>query len=110
MFFSTMAMDDMMFDLAKTRALEDQCYVGMDFVGNAAIIEPVFVIRKGMKTSNQNKSPATHHRGRIHPDGMDIECVRKIKKRWQLCGKLRLLRLSTLGYLTMDRWLREHLE
>jgi len=45
-FFSTMAIDDMMFELAKTRVLENQCYVvmssfigkyvGMDFVGNAA--------------------------------------------------------------------------
>jgi predicted amidohydrolase len=42
-FFSTMAIEDMMFELARIRALEDQCYVvmssfighyfGMDFVG-----------------------------------------------------------------------------
>lgn len=49
-FFSTLAGDDMMLNLAKTRALENQCYIamssyigsymGMECTGNAAIMLP----------------------------------------------------------------------
>lgn len=93
-FFSTMAIDDMMFELAKTRALENQCYivmssfigkyVGMDFVGNAAIIEPVFTIRKGMKMPNETKVlQCVEEEGFIQAE-VDIEYIRKIKKEYHM--------------------------
>jgi predicted amidohydrolase len=89
-FFSTMAIDDMMLELAKIRALENQCYlvmssfigkyVGMNFVGNATIIEPVFTIRKGMKMPNQTRIlQHTTEEGIIQAE-LDIEYIRKIKK------------------------------
>jgi predicted amidohydrolase len=93
-FFSTMAIDNMMFDLAKTRALENQCYVvmssfigkyvGMDFVGNTAVIKPVFTIRKGMKMPNQTKVLGhTREEGFIQAE-LDIGYIRKIKKEYPM--------------------------
>ncbi len=93
-FFSTMAIDDVMLDLAKTRALENQCYVvmssfigryvGMNFVGNAAIIEPVFVLRKGMKMINQTKILQYITKEGFIQAELNIDYIRKIKKEYPM--------------------------
>jgi len=90
LFFSTMATNDMMLELAKARSLEHQCYVvmssfigkyvGMNFLGNAAVIEPVFHITGNMRAAYQPK--ILRHltqEGMIEAD-LDIDYIRKIKK------------------------------
>ncbi|NVM56235.1 MAG: carbon-nitrogen hydrolase family protein [Candidatus Helarchaeota archaeon] len=90
LFCSTMAVDDMMFELAKTRALENQSYVVMSsfigiyvrmlFVGNAVILKPTITIRTGMKMTEQTKIlQHTTKEGFIQAE-LDIEYIRKIKK------------------------------
>ncbi len=93
-FYSTMAIDNMMLDLAKTRALENQYYlimasfigpyVGMTFIGNAAILESNIVITKGMRMANQTKvlQHATEE-GIIQQD-LDIDSIRKIRREYPL--------------------------
>lgn len=89
MFLSTMAVDDMMFDLAKVRSLENRAYVamasyigtfmGMRFTGNAAIIEPRFIVRKGVPMMNQ---PVAMHRlldeGLVQAE-IDLGYIRRAK-------------------------------
>lgn len=93
-FFSTMAIDDMMLELAMTRALENQFYivmssfighyVGMVFLGNAAVIEPSFAIRKGMKMANQTKLlDRIREEGSIQAE-LDINYIRAIKKEYPI--------------------------
>jgi len=93
-FYSTMAIDNMMLDLAKTRTLENQCYfimssfigpyVGMTFIGNAAILESNFVITKGMRIVNQTKVlQYTTGEGIIQGE-LDIDYIRKIKREYPL--------------------------
>jgi predicted amidohydrolase len=93
-FCSTMAIDDMMFELVKVRALENQCYVvmssfigkyvGMDFIGNAAIIEPSFTVNKGMRMANQSKVlKQLTEEGFILAE-LDLDYVKKIKENYRM--------------------------
>lgn len=93
-FFSTMAVDDMMLDLAKARSVENQCYVamssymawyfGMNFLGNAAVIEPHFHIDKGMRRAAQSKVlKHTTEEGLIEAE-LDMDYIRKIKKDYSM--------------------------
>ncbi len=93
-FLSTMAVDNIMVDFAKIHALEGQSYVvmssfigpyvGKTFLGNAAILEPIICIEKGMKMAEQTK--ILHHsteEGIIQAE-LNIEYVRKIKKEYPM--------------------------
>jgi predicted amidohydrolase len=90
-FFSTMATDDMMFDLARTRALENRAYyamssfvgmyLGTEFVGNAALIRPKIERRGPARLASQ---PIVMQR--IQVEGLvqgtvDISYIREIRKR-----------------------------
>lgn len=89
-FSSTMAVDDMMFELAKIRALENQCYVimssfigkymGMDFIGNAAVIEPNFMRTRYMRMACQPKVLKHSSEEGIIEAELDIDYIRKIKE------------------------------
>jgi len=93
-FFSTMAVDDMMFELAKTRALENQCYVvmssfigkyvGMNFVGNAAIIEPNFMITKNMRIALQPKVLKHLTKEGLIRAELKIDYIRKEKEKYPM--------------------------
>ena len=90
LFFSTMAIDDIMLKLAKTRAWENRCYVvmssfmgkyvGMDFVGNAAVIEPVPGIARGTGVfEGTNVMQHSGGEGLIQAE-LDIGYIRELKK------------------------------
>jgi len=90
LFFSTMAVDDIMLKLAKTRARENRCYivmssfmgkyVGMDFVGNAVVIEPAPGIARGMGVSEEtNVLQHSGGEGLIQAE-LDIGYIREFKK------------------------------
>ncbi|NHI92257.1 MAG: carbon-nitrogen hydrolase family protein [Candidatus Lokiarchaeota archaeon] len=88
-FVSTMAVDNMMLELAKIRALENISYfvmssfigqfVGMDFIGNAAIIEPQAIIKKGMRFQNQVKTLVHSQDEGFYETEIDIAHIRKLK-------------------------------
>jgi predicted amidohydrolase len=91
-FFSTMAIDDMMFELARARALDIKAYFamssyigrysGMDFIGNAAIIEPVYMVIDGEHMLHQ--SQVLRHigdEGLVQAE-LDVDHVRTMKARF----------------------------
>jgi len=90
-FFSAMATDDVLFDLARTRALENRAYyamssfvgtyLGTEFVGNAALIKPKIERRGPARLASQ---PIVMQR--IQVEGLvqgtvDISYIREIRKR-----------------------------
>ena len=59
-------------------------YVGMTFIGNAAILESNIVITKGMRMANQTKVlQYTTGEGIIQGE-LDIDYIRKIKREYPL--------------------------
>lgn len=91
-FFSTMAIDDMMLELARARALDIKAYFamssymgtysGMNFIGNAAIIEPVYMVIDGEHMLHQ--SQVLRHigdEGLVQAD-LDVEHVRTMKAKF----------------------------
>jgi len=89
-FYSTMAVDDLMLDFAKTRSLENQSYiimasfighyVGMTFLGNAALLEPTIRLDKGMRMTKQTTILAHSVEQGFLQAELDIEYIHKIKK------------------------------
>lgn len=93
-FFPTMAEDDLMLQLALTRAVENQCYVvmssfigryiGRGFVGNAAIVEPVFEVSRGIRAPR-----AARLLSHLTAEGLavatcDLDYVRRVKREYPM--------------------------
>lgn len=94
LFFATMAVDDMMLQFATTRAIENQCYVVMssflgpflklDFLGNAAVIEPVFAIPGGIKAAHMpRRLQHLAGEGLIRAE-CDLDDIRKVKRAYPM--------------------------
>jgi len=90
-FFSTMATDDVMFDLARTRALENRAYyamssfvgayLGIEFLGNAALIKPKIERRGRARIASQ---PIVMQRIQVEglvQGAVDITYIHEIRKR-----------------------------
>ncbi len=94
LFLSTMAVDDVMFECAKVLAIENQCYVamssfmgryvGMDFVGNAAVIAPDYYLARGMKAVHQPRVVRHLTTEGVLEAEMNVEYIRTIKRAYPM--------------------------
>ena len=91
-FISTMAIDNIMLDLARIRALENISYqimssfigpfVGMEFIGNAAVIEPQAIIKKNMKFLHNAKTIIHSQEEGVFEAEIDLDHVRNLKEKF----------------------------
>lgn len=88
-FFSTMAVDDILLEAAKVQATENQNYVvmssfigkyvGLDFVGNAAFITP-YILEDEIEPVLKSKTLEHLTGDGLIENELDIEYIKKLKK------------------------------